>query len=82
MNSNPLTSKPDGFCENCITYPAEVWWGGTMSSFEIARKPHHCKGWCEPCAIEAQLEYAEKIAATIPQLRARYEQLRKERGAI
>jgi len=57
-------------CPNCNVRPGTLTWAGEMDSVSIARNPPTDK-WCAFCVAWKQLEYAQKLAATIPELRQR-----------
>jgi hypothetical protein len=57
----------DTRCDNCGQLGATIKWfgeGGTLAFTHGWWKP-----WCELCALKANLEYAEKQARRIPDLR-------------
>ena len=63
---------PD-LCANCKIRPATLDWVGEGGT--LAYVHGMSVRWCERCAVEAQLAYAEKLASEIPVLRARLQVL-------
>ena len=61
-------------CENCKQREATKHWvreGGTLAYiYEMYLN------WCDLCVAEAMLAYASKVAASIPQLQERVNQLK------
>ena len=64
-----LLDKPDGqTCSRCNKRPATAWWTdeGIVAAVHGMFTPR-----CERCCIEAQLEHAKRLAASIPELEAK-----------
>lgn len=68
------TDLVTGPCQHCNSRPATTFWSeGTMAFVHGAYQ-----SWCEQCCVEEQLTHARKMAASIPELERRLEQLKKE----
>lgn len=53
-------------CQNCHIRQATVNWLGEGSTLDFVHGMF--QRWCNICSLEAQLEYARKSAARIPEL--------------
>jgi hypothetical protein len=63
-----------GPCQKCNLRKATVLWSeGTVAMVHGAYQAR-----CDLCCVEEQLEHARKMAASIPELELRLEQLKKE----
>ena len=62
-------------CANCNMRKGTERWGGTFDSITLARTGWH-QMWCMRCVLSAQLEYAKKLAATIPELERQLAELK------
>jgi len=60
-------------CQNCGKRPATGEWVGDGGTLGYVHGMY--AWWCDLCMVNAQIEYAEKIAAKLPGLRARREEL-------
>jgi hypothetical protein len=65
MSAQPLP-KPSGECVNCHQRPATQFWVGEGGALAYVRG--HYESWCEPCVLQAQLDYAKERAEAIPGL--------------
>jgi hypothetical protein len=64
------TSPPkDQTCAKCATRPATEWWTGEGGTLAAVHGFYEAR--CVQCCVEEQLEYARKLAATIPELEAK-----------
>jgi len=73
-----LLDKPNGqTCQRCNKRPATAWWSdeGIIAAVHGMFVPR-----CERCCVEVQLEHAERLAASIPELRARLVEMKKLEG--
>jgi len=62
-----MIEVPDNaICENCREHKATILWIGEGSTLDWV----HGAGvpWCECCCLKAQLDYAKKRMAGIPEL--------------
>lgn len=61
-------------CANCKTREGSLTWVGEGGAWAYI----HGGGalWCEQCVLEAQVEYAEKIAALLPERKRRLIELK------
>jgi hypothetical protein len=67
--TNDYYPSASTMCANCGTRPGtEVWVGG---GGVLAMSHGMYEMWCNICITEAQIAYAENIAATLPDLRAK-----------
>lgn len=68
-------------CRHCKKRPATMDWVGHGGYAAIGRAGWMTR-WCDICALEAQITFAEERAAEIPKMREELEKLRrKENGA-
>ena len=58
--------EPSGDCANCGQRPATQFWVGEGGM--LAYTHGHYQSWCEPCVLQAQLDYARERAEAIPDL--------------
>lgn len=72
-----LPVKHDGQCENCKQRQGSINWVGEGGA--LAYSHGMSSWWCEFCATEAQLAHAKKVAADIPDLERRLNELRDAR---
>jgi hypothetical protein len=68
-----MVSLKNKTCSKCKTGKATTWWTGDEGVMGFI----HGMGvpYCDRCVTEEQLEYARKIAATIPTLEAKLKSL-------
>ena len=61
--------KPENhICENCREHQATNWWAGEGGPLALSRF-YMQAAWCECCMLKSQIEYAEKRAADLENLR-------------
>jgi hypothetical protein len=65
---------PADRCQNCQKRPATMDWLGEGSVMDWAHGNY--QRWCDLCAAEAQVEYAAKMAAALPDLVKKRDELR------
>lgn len=65
----------DGRCVKCLTRPSTGTWVGDGGV--LAYTHGFGESWCDLCMAREQLAYAEKLAAQIPDIRARLAELEK-----
>jgi hypothetical protein len=63
-------------CTNCSKREGTINWVGELGALAYTHGMH--EKWCELCVCEAQLDYAYKQTARIPELQERLIRLRKE----
>lgn len=63
-----------GPCQKCNLRKATTAW----CEGSVAFVHGSYQAWCEQCCVEEQLEHAKKMAASIPELERKLEQLKKE----
>lgn len=68
--------KVEGNCTNCNTHKATSFWVGDGDGFAFSHGMYTV--WCDCCILHAQIEYAEKAAASIPNLYAELNKACKE----
>lgn len=73
MATESRLGAPSGPCQNCDERPATVRWMGKRSIAEVTRNPRLLASWCMRCVLKAQIENAERAAASLPELRAQLE---------
>jgi hypothetical protein len=61
-------------CQNCGKREATECWVGEGGVLALVH--NMSQSWCKICCIEAQLEYAKKIANKIPDLEKELEELK------
>ena len=61
-------------CEHCRKRPSTMQWIGEGGW--LAQSHGFYEMWCDFCATEAQLEYAQRMSANIPELEAKMATLR------
>lgn len=63
-------------CQNCGQREGTENWVGEGGTMAFIHGMHQC--WCKICCCEAQLEYARKLAATIPELEVKLAALKEK----
>ncbi len=66
-------------CQNCGEREAESQWAGEHRCGLCAARMGYDKlpWWCERCMLESQIAYHERLAAKLPELRSRLEEISK-----
>jgi len=77
--SDLMSPPKDQTCAKCKTRPATAWWTGEGGVLAAVHGFYEAR--CEYCCCEEQLEYARKLAATIPELEAKLAELQAEEAA-
>ena len=60
--------EPSGTCQNCGKRPGTTKWVGEGGTMALIHGMY--SWWCGICCVEAQLDYARKQAALIPEREA------------
>ena len=76
--SNFMSPPEDQTCAKCQKRPGTAWWAGEGGVIAIVHGFYEAR--CAYCCVEEQLEYARKLAATIPELEAKLAELQAEEG--
>ena len=67
-------------CENCGIRPGTVQWVGEGGMLAVTHGWYSM--WCERCVLEAQLAYARRRAAEIPELTKKLAALAPNDGGL
>ncbi len=64
-----MTIEFHELCPNCYVRKGTRLWSGHFDNINAMRHFKTLPKWCELCCVRAQLEYAERLAANIPELK-------------
>ncbi len=67
-----IIEEPSGPCQKCEKRVATQIMAGDGA---VMAARGYFSWWCEPCALQAQISNAEKIAAKLPEWKARLAEL-------
>ena len=62
-------------CKNCKNRKATTLWIDDDQAFSLAMSHGCAQEWCELCILKVQLEHAENLAITIPDLKRKIKEL-------